>query len=226
MLKWDELPEEMRNDEVYHYYKILKRHPISLAMKRVADVIFSLLLIVALSPVFVILAVLIKRDSVGPVFFRQTRVTQYGKRFRIYKFRTMVQNAEQVGNQVTSKNDMRITKIGSKIRNLRLDELPQLFNVLKGEMSFVGTRPEVEKYVARYTDRMKATLLMPAGITSEASIMYKDEARLLENAEDADRVYVEKVLPEKMKYNLNEIENFGFGKGLRTMVKTIVAVFR
>ena len=138
----------------------------------------------------------------------------------------MVQNAEQVGNQVTSKNDTRITKIGSKIRDLRLDEIPQLFNVLKGEMSFVGTRPEVEKYVARYTDRMKATLLMPAGITSEASIMYKDEARLLENAEDADEVYVEKVLPEKMKYNLSEIENFGFGKGLRTMVKTIAAVFR
>lgn len=226
MLKWEELPEEMRNDEVYHYYKILKRHPISLAMKRVADVIFSLLLIAVLSPVFVILSVLIKKDSEGPVFFRQTRITRYGKHFRIYKFRTMVENAEQIGNQVTSKNDMRITKIGSKIRDLRLDELPQLFNVLKGEMSFVGTRPEVGKYVARYTDRMKATLLMPAGITSEASILYKDEARLLENAEDADKVYVEKVLPEKMKYNLAEIENFGFGKGLRTMVKTLVAVFR
>lgn len=226
MLKWEELPEEMRNDEVYHYYKILKRHPISLAMKRVADVIFSLLLIAVLSPVFVILSVLIKKDSEGPVFFRQTRITRYGKHFRIYKFRTMVENAEQIGNQVTSKNDMRITKIGSKIRDLRLDELPQLFNVLKGEMSFVGTRPEVGKYVARYTDRMKATLLMPAGITSEASILYKDEARLLENAEDADKVYVEKVLPEKMKYNLAEIENFGFGKGLQTMVKTLVAVFR
>ena len=226
MLKWEELPEEMRNDEVYHYYKILKRHPISLAMKRVADVIFSLFLIAVLSPVFVILSVLIKKDSEGPVFFRQTRITRYGKHFRIYKFRTMVENAEQIGNQVTSKNDMRITKIGSKIRDLRLDELPQLFNVLKGEMSFVGTRPEVGKYVARYTDRMKATLLMPAGITSEASILYKDEARLLENAEDADKVYVEKVLPEKMKYNLAEIENFGFGKGLRTMVKTLVAVFR
>ncbi len=226
MLKWEELPEEMRNDEVYHYYKILKRHPISLAMKRVADVIFSLCLIAVLSPVFVILSVLIKKDSEGPVFFRQTRITRYGKYFRIYKFRTMVENAEQIGNQVTSKNDMRITKIGSKIRDLRLDELPQLFNVLKGEMSFVGTRPEVGKYVARYTDRMKATLLMPAGITSEASILYKDEARLLENAEDADKVYVEKVLPEKMKYNLAEIENFGFGKGLRTMVKTLVAVFR
>lgn len=226
MLKWEELPKELQNDEVYHYYVILKKHPFSLAAKRIADVLISVLLIAVLSPVFLILAVLIKRDSEGPVFFRQTRVTQYGKRFRIYKFRTMVQNAEQIGNQVTSKNDMRITKIGSKIRDLRLDELPQLFNVLKGEMSFVGTRPEVEKYVGQYTDRMKATLLMPAGITSEASIMYKDEARILENAEDADKVYVEKVLPEKMKYNLNEIENFGFGKGLRTMVKTIVAVLR
>lgn len=226
MLKWEDLPEELKNDEVYHYYKILRKHSFSLAVKRVSDVLISLLLIVVLSPVFLVLSVLIKTDSEGPVFFRQTRVTQYGKRFRIYKFRTMVQNAEQVGNQVTSKNDTRITKIGSKIRDLRLDEIPQLFNVLKGEMSFVGTRPEVEKYVARYTDRMKATLLMPAGITSEASIMYKDEARLLENAEDADEVYVEKVLPEKMKYNLCEIENFGFGKGLRTMVKTIAAVFR
>ena len=216
----------MQTSQVYPYYCRLASKRGQLFWKRWLDFVLSSLLLLLLWPVMAGIALWIKLDSPGPVFFRQERVTQYGRIFRIYKFRTMVDDAERKGSLVTAEGDSRITRVGTKLRGCRLDELPQLINIWKGEMSFVGTRPEVEKYVARYTDRMKATLLMPAGITSEASIMYKDEARLLENAEDADEVYVEKVLPEKMKYNLSEIENFGFGKGLRTMVKTIAAVFR
>ena len=158
--------------------------------------------------------------------FRQVRVTTYGKPFRIFKFRTMVNNADKIGTQVTTKGDSRVTRMGKMLRGCRLDELPQLFNVLKGEMSFVGTRPEVEKYVAHYTDEMKATLLMPAGITSRASIEYKDEERLLESAENADEVYIHQVLPEKMKYNLRAIEKFSFWDDIKTMFATVIAVVK
>ena len=190
----------MQTSQVYPYYCRLASKRGQLFWKRWLDFVLSSLLLLLLWPVMAGIALWIKLDSPGPVFFRQERVTQYGRIFRIYKFRTMVDDAERKGSLVTAEGDSRITRVGTKLRGCRLDELPQLINIWKGEMSFVGTRPEVEKYVARYTDRMKATLLMPAGITSEASIMYKDEARLLENAEDADEVYVEKVLPEKMKY--------------------------
>ncbi|MFJ7856143.1 sugar transferase, partial [Peribacillus frigoritolerans] len=176
--------------------------------------------------IFLIISIAIKVDSKGPIFFRQVRVTQYNKTFRIFKFRTMVNNAEKIGAQVTSKNDTRITKIGNFIRKLRLDEIPQLFNMILGEMSFVGTRPEVVKYVAKYTDEMRATLLLPAGVTSEASIQYKDEERLLINANDADEEYINNVLPEKMRYNLKSIETFNFISDLKTMVKTLIAVLK
>ena len=190
------------------------------------DLILSCVLIVLLSPVMLILAVAIKLDSPGTVMFRQVRVTQYGKEFRIFKFRTMVQNAQQLGTQVTVKGDNRITRMGHLLRKCRLDELPQLFNILLGEMSFVGTRPEVPKYVSRYTPEMMATLLLPAGVTSQASIQSKDEDRLLENAQDADKTYVEQVLPGKMEYNLKSILEFSIWKDFKTMIDTVVAVVR
>lgn len=226
MRKWNDLPKEMQVEQVKKYYEILQCHKGSLLAKRIFDIIVASLLVVILSPILFLLSILIKIDSPGPVMFRQVRVTTYGKPFRIFKFRTMVNNADKIGTQVTTKGDSRVTRMGKMLRGCRLDELPQLFNVLKGEMSFVGTRPEVEKYVAHYTDEMKATLLMPAGITSRASIEYKDEERLLESAENADEVYIHQVLPEKMKYNLRAIEKFSFWDDIKTMFSTVIAVIK
>lgn len=225
MLKnWNELPEYMRTDEVRPYYDLLQRKKLSLFFKRVFDIVVSLIMIILCSPILLIISILIVKDSKGGVFYRQERVTQYGRVFRIFKFRTMVQNADQIGTQVTVSNDSRITKIGSKLRNCRLDELPQLFNIFLGDMTFVGTRPESVHYVKSYTNEMYATLLLPAGVTSEASIQYKDEADLLDQADDVDRVYINEVLPEKMKYNLNSIKEFSFFKEIATMFRTVFAV--
>lgn len=226
MRKWNELPEEMQVEEVRKYYQILEKRKGSLIAKRIFDIIVAGLMTVILSPVLLILAILIKLDSKGPVMFRQVRVTTYGRPFRIFKFRTMVNHADKMGTQVTTKGDARVTRMGKLLRGCRLDELPQLFNVITGDMTFVGTRPEVEKYVAHYTNEMKATLLMPAGITSRASIEYKDEERLLESAENADEVYINQVLPEKMKYNLKAIEQFSFWDDIKTMFATVVAVVK
>ena len=223
--KWEQLPDEFRTDVVKPYYDALSKRKASLFFKRVFDVIVSFIAIIILSLPMLIVAILIKCDSRGPVFFRQERVTTFGAKFRIHKFRTMVNNADKMGTSVTIGNDCRITKIGSKIRDHRIDELPQLFDVLSGNMTFVGTRPEVVKYVDRYTDEMMATLLMPAGVTSIASIEYKDEAELLEKAEDADDVYVNEILPEKMKYNLESVKEFGFFKDIGVLFKTVAAVF-
>ena len=227
MLKnWNELPEYMRTDEVRPYYDLLQKKKISLFFKRVFDIVISLIMIILCSPILLIISILIVKDSKGGVFYRQERVTQYGRVFRIFKFRTMVQNADQIGTQVTISNDSRITKVGSKLRNCRLDELPQLFNIFLGDMTFVGTRPESVHYVKSYTDEMYATLLLPAGVTSEASIEYKDEADLLDQADDVDSVYINEVLPEKMKYNLNSIKEFSFFKEIATMFRTVFAVLR
>lgn len=224
--KWEELPAFMQTEEVRPYYEKLSRKWFSLFVKRIFDFAVSSVMLVILSPALLVLAVMIKMDSEGPVFYRQERITQYGRKFRIYKFRTMVINADKIGSLVTVGEDPRITKIGKRLRGCRLDELPQLINIWKGEMTFVGTRPEVEKYVKKYKPEMMATLLLPAGVTSEASIQYKDEDKLLADVsgEDADRVYVEKILPEKMKWNLDEIKKFGFFREIGTMVKTVVAV--
>ncbi|WP_442856056.1 sugar transferase [Anaeromassilibacillus sp. An172] len=224
MKKWDKLPDVMKTDEVKPYYLALKRKTASLIIKRVFDIIVSLILLILLSPVFLVISIMIKTDSKGPVMFRQVRVTQYGKTFRIFKFRTMVTDAEKLGTQVTVDNDSRITKTGNRLRKCRLDEIPQLLNILKGEMSFVGTRPEVEKYVNCYTPEMMATLLLPAGVTSTASIAYKDEDRLLKDAVSPDDVYVKQILPEKMKYNLEYLKNFGFFYDIRVMIRTVTAV--
>lgn len=221
---WDKLPEYMRNDKVKPYYELLKKRTGSLIMKRIFDIVMSLLLLMILSPVFLVVSIWIKLDSKGPVFFRQVRVTTYGKQFRIFKFRTMCENAEKKGSLVTVGNDSRITKVGEKIRHCRLDEIPQLLNVLAGDMTFVGTRPEVVKYVNAYSDEMYATLLLPAGITSVASIQYKDEDEILSKAEDPDDAYIHEVLPDKMKYNLASIENFSFWNEINTMANTLKAV--
>lgn len=226
--KWEDLPSYMRTEEVRPYYEVLCKKKKSLAAKRIFDFAVSSAMLVILSPALLVLAGMIKTDSEGPVFYRQERITQYGRKFRIYKFRTMVINADKIGSLVTVGEDPRITKIGKKLRGCRLDELPQLINIWKGEMTFVGTRPEVEKYVKKYTPEMMATLLLPAGVTSEASIQYKDEDKLLADVSgsDADRVYIEQILPEKMKWNLKEIKKFGFFREIGTMVKTVVAVVR
>ncbi len=224
LIKWQKLPVEMQTEEVKKYYDILRKKRCGLFFKRAFDIFVSLLLLIILSPLFLILAIAIKIDSKGPVFYRQERVTQYGKRFRIFKFRTMVQNADKIGAQVTVNNDSRVTRVGKLIRRCRLDEICQLIDVLRGTLTFVGTRPEVPKYVEKYTPEMMATLLLPAGVTSMASIKYKDEDKLLDGAEDIDKVYVEQVLPGKMKYNLQALEKFGFWRDIGIMFMTVFAV--
>lgn len=222
--KWEDLPAFMQCDEVKEYYDILAKKKVALALKRGFDVAVAAVMLVILAVPMLIIAVMIKADSPGPVFYRQERVTAYGKKFRIHKFRTMVDNADKIGSAVTVSGDARITKVGAKIRNLRIDEIPQLLDFFSGDMSFVGTRPEATKYVKQYTEEMYATLLLPAGITSEASIRYKDEAALLEAAEDADQAYVENVLPGKMKYNLQSIREFSLFGEIATMFRTVLAV--
>lgn len=222
--KWEELPETLQTDAVRPYYNSLQKKQGSLLWKRLFDIVIALLLLALLWPVFLILAIAIKVDSPGPVFYRQVRVTQYGREFRIFKFRSMVTDADKRGSLVTVGGDSRITRMGKLIRACRLDEIAQLLNVLTGDMSFVGTRPEVPKYVTAYTPEMMATLLLPAGITSLASIRYKDEDRLLEGAQDVDKTYIEDVLPGKMKYNLESLLQFGFWADIGTMLRTVSAV--
>ena len=223
---WEQLPEELQLDEVRPYYEILKKKKLSLILKRIFDIVVSLIMLIILLPVFIFLGIAIKIDSKGPIFFRQERITQYGKTFKIFKFRTMVNNAEKLGTQVTVGNDARITKVGKFIRDCRLDEIAQLLNILTGDMTFVGTRPEVRKYVNHYTKEMMATLLLPAGVTSLASIYYKDEAKLLDKSNNPDKTYVEEVLPGKMKYNLQNIKDFNFFEDIKTMIKTVAAVIK
>lgn len=223
--KWEDLPAPMRCDEVKEYYDILSKKKRTIKLKRGFDVVVAMIMLIIFAIPMLIIAIMIKMDSPGPVFYRQERVTTYGKKFRIHKFRTMVNNADKIGSAVTVDGDVRITKIGAKIRTLRIDEIPQLLDVLSGDMSFVGTRPEATKYVKMYSNEMYATLLLPAGITSEASIRYKDEAKLLDVAIDVDKVYVEEVLPGKMKYNLQSIRNFSFVGEIATMFRTAFAVF-
>ena len=223
IIKWEQLPQEMQTEEVRKYYDILKKKKVGLFFKRAFDLVMSVIALIVLSPVYLILAIAIKIDSPGPVFYRQERVTQYGKRFRIHKFRTMVQNADR-GSQVTVNNDSRITRVGKVIRDCRLDEIAQLIDVIQGTVTLVGVRPESPKFVAAYTDEMMATLLLPAGVTSLASIYYKDEAKLLDGVEDTDKTYIEKILPGKMYYNLKGIEQFSFWSDIKVMFMTVFAV--
>ena len=227
MRKWEELPDFMQCDEVREYYDILSKKKFSLGIKRIFDLVAATGMLVVCAVPMLLIGIRIVSESEGGVFYRQVRVTRYGKKFWIHKFRTMVANADKIGTAVTVANDPRVTPTGAFLRKYRLDELPQLFDVLEGNMSFVGTRPEVPKYVGKYTKEMRATLLLPAGITSEASILYKDEAEELgDKREDTDKVYVEKVLTEKMRYNLEEIKDFGIWRDIKTMLRTVLIVVK
>ena len=221
---WEKLPDYMRTEEVKPYYEELNRHRISLIFKRLFDLIVSMIMLLILWPFMIIIALIIRLDSPGPAIFKQERVTTYGKHFRIWKFRTMVNDAEKKGTQITASNDNRITRIGRFLRSCRLDELPQLINILMGDMSYVGTRPEVVKYVNKYKPEFYATLLLPAGVTSEASIRYKDEYKLLSNATEIDNTYIEQILPAKMVWNLESIKRFSFFRDILTMIRTILTV--
>lgn len=222
--KWEELPSYMQTEEVRPYYDKLKKKKFSLFFKRLFDIVAALIMLIVLSPIMIVIAIAIVVDSKGGVFFRQERVTQYGKVFRIHKFRTMVANADKKGAEVTMKNDARVTKVGKKIRKCRLDELPQVFDVLAGNMTFVGVRPEVSKYVDEYKNEWNATFLLPAGVTNLTCIYFKDEDELLSGVEDIDKVYIEKILPMKMKWNLKGIIEFSFWNDIKLMFMTVFAV--
>ena len=222
--KWEKLPAELQIEEVRPYYEILRKKNFSLFWKRVFDIFVSGIMLILLSPFFLILSLAIVIDSRGGVFYRQERVTQYGKHFSIFKFRSMVSGADKKGTLVTVGHDSRITRVGKLIRKLRLDEVSQLIDIFRGTMTFVGTRPEVPKYVNQYKADYLATLLLPAGVTSMTSIMFKDEDTLLEGKEDANKAYIEEVLPQKMKWNLSEIKKFGFWRDIKIMFMTVLAV--
>ena len=226
LLKWEFMPEFLKNEEVKKYYDILTKKKGSLFFKRIIDVFFSLLLLIILSPILIITAIIVKVTSEGPIFYNQDRVTTYGKIFKIIKFRSMIVNADKIGTLVTVNGDKRLTKIGKFLRKTRLDETPQLINILMGQMSFVGTRPEVNRYVQNYSNEMLATLLMPAGVTSLASIKFKNEEQLLNSAENVDSVYINEILPQKMKYNLEYIKNFNVIYDVKLMIQTVLEVIK
>ena len=225
---FEKLPRELRCDEVRRYYDILDKKRSGLFLKRLVDIFLALVMTILLIIPMAVIALMVKLSSEGPVFYRQERVTTNNRRFMILKFRTMRAGADRDGALVTSAGDSRVTPIGATLRKYRLDELPQVFHVLSGKMSIVGTRPEVPRYVEKYTPEMMATLLLPAGITSLASIKYKDEDKLIGNISDpdeVDRVYVEEVLPEKMKYNLSYLSDFSALGDIGLMIKTVASVF-
>ena len=224
LCKWEELPENMRVEEVRKYYDVLTKKSASLVCKRIFDIVVALLMLIILSPVFLVLAIVIKVDSKGPVFYRQVRITQYGKEFRIHKFRSMYVGADRKGEQVTSAGDKRISRVGIIIRKCRLDETAQLIDVLRGTMTFVGVRPEVPKFITQYKPEWLATLLLPAGVTNLTSIYYRDEDKLLENADDTGIAYIENVLPEKMKWNLKGLERFNFFLDIKLMFMTFFSI--
>ena len=216
----------MRNDGVKKYYDILKHKSASVIVKRCFDILVSVILLILLLPFFLVISICVKCTSSGPIFFRQVRVTKYNKKFKIFKFRTMVDGADKMGSQVTTGQDRRVTSVGKFLRKVRLDEIPQLINIFMGDMTFVGTRPEVPKYVEQYTPEMMATLLLPAGVTSLASISFKDEEKLLTDVNSVDEVYVSEILPQKMKFNLEYITKFSFVYDIKIMVKTVIAVLK
>lgn len=225
LLAWDELPDFMKKEEVRPYWEMLNNKRGQLRLKRVCDIVLSISMIFLLLVPMIIIAIIVKTDSSGSVFFRQVRVTQYGREFKIIKFRTMYDKKNDSGSLVTIANDQRITKVGKVLRKYRLDEIPQLFNVLVGDMSFVGTRPEVPKYVKKYENEWLATLLLPAGITSECSIRYKDEEIYFKTIKDVDIYYENYILPTKMKINLISIICYNFFTELWILLRTIYSLF-
>lgn len=222
--KWEHLPPEMQLAEVRPYYELLCKRRGYLFAKRCLDLITALLMLLLLSPLFLLLALIIKLDSPGPVFYRQDRVTQYGKIFRIHKFRTMKQNADSE-LQLTTQGDRRVTRVGRVLRKYRIDEFAQLLDVVSGTLTLVGVRPESPKYVAAYTHEMMATFLLPAGVTNLTSIYYKDEAALLSDVEDIEKAYIETILPKKMHYNLESMKKPGIRNDIKILFMTVLAVF-
>ena len=216
----------MQNPETLAWAEKLGRRRASLAAKRVFDIIASLVILIVTSPFFLLLALAIKLDSRGPVFYRQVRVGRYDRDFRTFKFRTMVQNADKIGLSLTVGRDPRITRVGRFIRKCRLDEFSQLLNVLSGSMSLVGPRPEVRRYVEAYRPAYMATLLVRPGITAPSSIAFKDEDRLLENSSDPERTYIEEVLPPKMKLNLDYLGHISVWGDVKILFQTVAAVLR
>lgn len=215
----------MQTEEVKKYYDILNSKKGYLIAKRIFDFALSLVMSLVFLPFIILVGIMIKIDSPGRIFFLQKRVTTNGKVFKIFKFRTMKENSEKLSG-VTIDNDPRITKLGKYLRKFRIDEIPQIFNILTGDLSFVGARPESVKYVNEYSPEMYATLLMPAGVTSPASILFKDEAELLKGAENPDETYVKDILPKKMAYNLEYIENCSLLYDIKVMFKTVIAVIK
>jgi lipopolysaccharide/colanic/teichoic acid biosynthesis glycosyltransferase len=224
MKKWEDLPSCMQTPEVRPYYNIVKKKWISRFFKRCFDIFVSLIFLIILSPLFVVLSILVACSSKGPIFFTQDRITIYCKHFKILKFRTMVVDAEKKGLQITGNNDPRITKIGKFLRKTRLDEIPQLFNVLLGQMAFVGPRPEVPHYVNQYRPEWYATLLVKAGVTCEASIKFKDEDQILKGSQNPDFDYVSKVLPSKLAFDRVYIKRFNLFYDMDLMWKTFFSL--
>ena len=218
------LPESMKNDFTNGYWDMLAERKASLIGKRIFDIVVSALALLILSPLFLLLALAVKLDSPGPVFYRQVRVGQFNKDFRIFKFRTMVQDADKIGPPLTMGRDPRITRVGAFIRKLRLDEFSQFLNVLNGTMSFVGPRPEVRRYVDAYTPEYMATLLIRPGITAPSSIAFKDEDKLLNAGGDPEKIYVEKILQPKMALNLEYMKHISVAGDIKIMFQTIAAV--
>ena len=222
--KWQHLPPILQNEHIKPYYEILYKKKFSLFVKRFLDILFSLLLLIPAIPFVLIVCLLIVIDSPGSPLFLQERVTQYGNKFKIVKFRTMIDDADRKGTVVTVSADPRITKIGKFLRKFRLDEVPQLINILFGQMTFVGTRPEVPNYVQHYTPEMLATLLLPAGVTSRTSVEFRNEQELLKDAVDIDKIYIEQILPEKMKINLEYINKFSLKEDFLIIFLTVKVV--
>ncbi|WP_442338926.1 sugar transferase [Clostridium minihomine] len=225
-MQLQELPVWMQKEELQDYVQLLNRQKISLFFKRIFDIVVSLLILIILSPIFLILAIAIKLDSKGPVFYRQVRVGQYGEDFKIFKFRSMVQDADKKGLALTTEGDARITKVGKLIRKCRLDEFSQVLNVLGGTMSLVGPRPEVRKYVDAYEPEYLATLLVRPGVTATASIAFKDEDELLNSGGDPEEIYIHQVLPEKMRYNLEYLHHISVWQDIKIMFQTVFAVLK
>lgn len=223
---FENLPSEMQTDEIKQYYDILQGKKASLFVKQLFDFLLALILVILLSPLMLVLAIIIKCTSKGPVFFLQTRVGRYLKPFKIIKFRTMRTDAEKTGKQITvGERDPRITGVGAFLRKFRLDELPQLFNIIAGQMSFVGARPEVPRYVSEYSGAMAATLLIKPGITGYASVKFKNENELLGKESDPEKAYIEHIIPVKMALDLEYINDLSPICDIKTMFLTVKEVF-
>lgn len=222
--RFEDLPPFLQTEAVRPYYEYLAKKRGQLLAKRFLDILLALLLILLLSPLLILSALAVKCSSRGPIFYLQERVTQYGRHFRIYKFRTMVPDAQALGGAVTVENDPRVTRVGYWLRRFRLDEFPQFFNILKGDMTFVGTRPEVPEFVDAYDDEMRATLLLPAGSVSTASVAYKKESDLLQDVSDPHQFYIEEILPEKMALNLSDLRQFSLAHELKILLQSLASV--